>query len=79
MMTELAPATETVTAVLTSHLETGENFEGAILIGTYPGNDAEVWIAFNGARLNIQCPDVDAFCKQLKRAVKIAREGGSHD
>jgi hypothetical protein len=73
-MTEISPGSEVVTAVLTSHLETGEDFEGAILIGYYPQNNAEVWIEAHGTRTNIQCADVDAFCKQLKRAKRIAVE-----
>jgi hypothetical protein len=74
MMTEIAPDFETVTAVLTSHLESGEDFEGAILIGYYPSNNDEVWIESHGQRTTIQCSDVDALCKQLKRAKRIAME-----
>lgn len=73
-MTEFDSESETVTAVLTSHMESGENYEGAIVIGIYPENKAEVWIEAHGERTNIQCEDVDAFCKQLKRAKKLALE-----
>jgi hypothetical protein len=74
MLTELAVVGESVTAVLTSHLATGENFDGAMLFGIYPGNTEEIWIEFRGQRLNLQLPDVPAVIKQLKRAAKLAAE-----
>lgn len=74
MMTELSPFADRCTAVMTSHLDSGENFEGAILFGVYPDNQLEIWILAAGVRTNINVTDVDAFCKQLKRAAKIARE-----
>ena len=73
-MTEIAPDAERVTAVLTSHMGSGEDFEGAIVIGIYPNSMTEIWIESHGQRTNIQCSDVDVFCKQLKRAKKIAQE-----
>lgn len=73
-MTEIAANGERVTAVLTSHTEGGENYDGAILIGIYPGANSEIWVELHGARANIQCSDIDALCKQLKRAKKIAQE-----
>jgi hypothetical protein len=74
MMTEMHPDLESVTAVLTSHMESGENFDGAISLGFYSGQRAEVFIQAQGVTINIQCADVDAFCKQLKRAKKLAQE-----
>lgn len=74
MMNELDPGSEKVTAVLTSHLDSGENYDGAILIGVYPDNRTEIWLESREGRVNVQCSDVDAFCKQLKRAKKIAQE-----
>ncbi len=74
MLLELAPASEHVTAVITSHMETGENFDGAIVIGVYPGNREEIWIEFHGQRANVRGKDVEDLCKQLRRARKIAGE-----
>lgn len=72
MMTQVTPDHERVTAVMTSHMSSGENFDGAILIGIYPSSPGEVWVEMQGRRTNIQVSDVDAFCKQLKRAAKLA-------
>lgn len=74
MLAEISPATERVTAVLTSHMATGENFDGAVLIGVYPESKEEVWIEHGGHRWNPQIEDIAAFCKQLKRAGQIAKE-----
>jgi hypothetical protein len=74
MITEFSPGAEQCTAVLTSHMDTGENFEGAISIGIYPDVQNEIWFEFKGHRINIQCVDVPTLCKQLKRAAKIATE-----
>jgi hypothetical protein len=74
MMLEVAPASERVTAVITSHMGTGENFDGAIVIGIYPTSRDEIWIEFRGQRANVQLEDVDDLCKQLKRAKKRAAE-----
>ena len=74
MMAIFVPAVEHVTAVMTTHLETGENFDGAITLGYYPGNRAEVFIQTQGQTVNIQVPDVNAFCRELKRAKKMAIE-----
>lgn len=71
MMTEYDNG-ERVTAVMTSHTDSGENYEGAITIGVYPENDQEIWVAFGNGRMNVQLADVPAFCKQLKRAAVIA-------
>lgn len=73
MITEFVPGVEYVTAVLTSHLATGENFDGAITIGHY-GNATEIWIELQGTRQNITIGDVDGLCKQLRRAKKKAIE-----
>ena len=70
MLTEFGIG-ETCTAVMTSHLETGENFDGAIAIGHY-GNPDEIWIQARGATVSINVTDVDALCKQLKRAKALA-------
>ncbi len=59
------------TAVMSSHLETGENFDGAISIGHY-NVGGEIWIEAKGMRMNIQAADVDTLCKQLKRAKSMA-------
>jgi hypothetical protein len=74
MLTEFNPSTEHVTAIITSHLTTGENFDGAIAIGIYPENSAEVWIQAQGITVNVQLADIDNLCRQLKRAKKIASE-----
>jgi hypothetical protein len=74
VMTQLTPSSEQVTAVLTSHLATGENFDGAILIGIYPGQKDEIWIRAHGVTINVQLPDVEDLCKQLRRAKKMAGE-----
>jgi hypothetical protein len=79
MLTELAPNSERATAVITSHLESGENFDGAIVIGVYPENETEIWIESQGTRIAVMCGDVDSLCKQLKRAKKIALEAGNAD
>ncbi len=72
MITEFVGG-EVCTAVMTSHMESGENFDGAISIGYYPSSSQEIWIESKGQRTNIQLSDVDAFCKQLKRAAKLAK------
>lgn len=72
MINEFDPVVEAVTAVLTSHLSSGENFDGAIIIGYYPETDSEVWFHNGKHRLNIQCSDIDELCKQLKRAKRMA-------
>jgi hypothetical protein len=74
VITEFACRSESVTAVITSHMETGENFDGAIVIGVYPEDLDEIWIETQGVRTNIQVADIPAFCKQLKRAGQIAQE-----
>ena len=74
MITEFAPIAERCTAVLTSHMEGGENFEGALAIGVYPYATNEIWMEFSGQRINIQSADVPDLCKQLRRAAKIATE-----
>ena len=66
-------ANEICIATITSHLETGENFDGAISIGYY-ANLPEVWIQYADRRLNVQPQDLDALCKQLKRAKLIVLE-----
>lgn len=72
MLTEFSETTERVTAVITSHLESGENFDGAIVIGFYPENNMEVFIQVQGITINVALADVDDLCRQLKRAKKIA-------
>lgn len=75
MLTEFTPTAEHVTAVITSHMDSGENFDGAITIGYYPESQGEVWIIrHEGHTLNVQLADVDDFCRQLKRAKKMAAE-----
>jgi len=59
---------------MTSHFGNGENYEGAICVGVYPDSDAEIWIEVPASRININVDDVNALCRQLKRAAKIARE-----
>ena len=74
MITEFAIATEICSSVLTTHLESGENFDGAVSIGFYPQNPCEVCIEHQEHRMNIQCVDIDAFCRQLRRARQLAIE-----
>lgn len=73
-MSEFTPNNEHVTAVITSHLDSGENFDGAIVLGYYPENSAEVWIRTQSVTINVQLPDVDDLCRQLKRAKKLAAQ-----
>ncbi len=72
-MTEFT-VSENVTATMTFHLESGEGFDGPLSIGTYPSSPGEVWIEIDGSRRNIPAEDIDVFCKQLKRAARIATE-----
>lgn len=74
MLTEFLPNAEHVTAVITSHLDSGENFDGAIAIGYYPENPAEIWLRTQGVTINVQLGDVDDLCRQLKRAKKLAAQ-----
>lgn len=74
MITEISDSGERVTAVMTSHLQDGENFDGAIVIGFYPASDKEVFIRAQGITINVQLGDVDDLCRQLKRAKKLAAE-----
>lgn len=64
---------EVCTATMTSHLESGENFDGPISVGFYPGT-SELWVQHDGHTINIQAKDVDQFCRELKRAKKLAME-----
>lgn len=75
MITEFHPEQDCVTAVITSHMDSGENFEGAITLGVHAGSSGEIWMAAGGARFNIQCRDIPDLVKQLKRAAKIAMGG----
>jgi hypothetical protein len=72
--TEFSVITEAVTASMTMPLESGEHFGGPISIGYYPGNNSEIWIEFEDARLNIQRASLKDFIKQLRRADSIAAE-----
>lgn len=76
MITEISDSAERVTAVMTSHMPDGVNFDGAIVIGFYPENDKEVFIRAQAITINVQLGDVDDLCRQLKRAKKIAAEQG---
>lgn len=71
--TQFVIDSEVCTATMTSHLASGENFYGPISVGFYPGA-AEVWIQNEGHTINIQAEDVDQFCRELKRAKKLAME-----
>ncbi|KAF1019669.1 MAG: hypothetical protein GAK30_02985 [Paracidovorax wautersii] len=73
MITEITLA-ERVTAVITSHLDDGDNYDGAIVIGVYPHSQSEIWIEHQGARSNIQVADIPGLIKQLRRAARIAEE-----
>lgn len=74
MLIEFAPTADHVTAVMTSHLQTGENFDGAIVIGFYPESTIEIFVRTQGVTINVQLADVDDLCRQLKRAKKLAAE-----
>lgn len=74
MLTEFTPTAEQCTAVITSHTESGDNYEGAISVGYYPGVLDEIWIEFKGTRMNIHLSNIDVVCRQLKRAARIAKE-----
>lgn len=71
--TQFAIDAEVCTATMTSHLTSGENFDGPLSVGFYPGSD-EVWVQHGGHTINIQAEDVDQFCRELKRAKKLAME-----
>ena len=74
-LTEFAPVAEVCTATFTSHVEqTGENFDGPICVGIYPGTTDEIWIEFMTPRANLNVNDIEGFIKQLRRAVKIAKD-----
>ena len=73
MITEFAYGSEHCTAVMTSPLLSGEEFDGPISTGVYPGQ-SEVWLEFKNTRVNIQARHIDEFCKQLKRAKRVAAE-----
>lgn len=72
-ITELSPGSDVVTAVFNSEMETGESFEAPICIGYYRGSN-EVFLMQSDHVMNIQNGDINEFCKQLKRAAKIAAE-----
>lgn len=72
-LTELSPGSDIVTAVFNSEMEGGESFDQPICIGHYKGSD-EVFIMRGDHVMNIQNCDINEFCKQLKRAQKIAQE-----
>lgn len=73
-ITQIAAMGEKCTAVLVSRLDSGENFDPPILIGVYPSENNEIWIEFNGQRVNININDVLPLCAELRRAKKIALE-----
>ena len=70
---ELSPSSDVVTAVFNSELETGESFEPPICVGFYKGQ-SEIFICHGDGIFNIQNRDINEFCKQLKRAAKLANE-----
>jgi len=72
-LTEISPGCDLVTAVFNSELESGESFDSPVCIGHYNGTD-EIFIVQGELTLNIQNADITEFCKQLKRAAKIAKE-----
>lgn len=65
---------EVVTATMTMPIETGEHFGSPVTIGYYKGDNGEIWIEFEGVRLNIQRSCLKEFIKQLKRADTIVAE-----
>lgn len=73
-ITEFSIAGETCTAAMTSNLEFGECYGGPISVGYY--SQVECWIKHEGHTINIQTVDVNDFCKQLKRAARIAKDIG---
>lgn len=72
--TEFAPGSEVVTAVMNLPLENGEHFGSPVSIGYYPTDNSEIWIEFEGTRLNIQRGHLKDFIKQLRRADNIVAE-----
>ena len=75
-ITELSPGCDVVTAVFNSELLDGQSFEAPICIGHYKGTD-EVFVMQGDHVMNIQNSDINEFCKQLKRAAKIALEAAA--
>jgi len=71
--TEIATATETITAVMDVRLKTGEGYWGPLIVGHYT-NDADVWIECEGQRINLPVDAIAPLIKQLRRAEKLARE-----
>lgn len=70
---ELSPKTETVTAVFSTRTSDGAAWDGPIAIGYYPDNRDEICMQWeDGSVYNIQCTDVDEFCRLLKSAKKQA-------
>lgn len=72
-LTEFAPGSDRIVAAFNSELSSGESFGPPICIGFYVG-EAEVFIQHGDQTANLQASDVDAFCKQMKRAAKLAKD-----
>lgn len=76
--TEFSSVGETVTAVMTLDMETGESFSGPVAFGHYcKEGRGEAWIDFENTRLNIPAHHVAGFIKQLKRAAQAAKEAAA--
>lgn len=71
-ITQVAPTVESVTAILVSRLDSGENFDPPVLIGIYPSSNKEIWVESDGKRVNINVEDVNPLCRELRRARDIA-------
>ena len=72
-LTELNPKIDMIVAAFNSDLDGGECYGDPIVIGYYDGQ-GEVFIQQGDLLVNVMAKDIDAFCKQLKRAAKFAKE-----
>lgn len=71
---DMNPKAECVTTIFTSPTPDGAYCDGAMAIGYYPDNRDEVFLQLDdGTVFNIQCDDVNAFCRAVKRAKQFAQ------
>jgi hypothetical protein len=71
---ELSPKAEVVTTIFRTETADGATWDAPVAFGYYPGNRDEVFVQSEEWLYNIQCSDVDEFCRALKRAKKLAME-----
>ena len=64
-------ASEVCTAAVHMPMETGESYQGSLLVGYYPGGK-EVFVSLEGHVINMPDGYLEQVVKQLRRAYKIA-------